>query len=607
MSIDSWIVLVYFALTITTGLVFQKIGRTSISSFFRGGGGMMWWMVGTTMFLTQFSAWTFTGAAAKAYADGFIVLGVFIGNVAGFFASYLFFAARYRQSRVDTGGELVRYRYGPRNEQFFTWLTIPLSLVSSGLWLNSLAIFASLILKMDIVAVIWITGIVVTGVSVLSGAWGIVASDFIQSLVVFVVSVTTAVVALFAVGGPVQIVENFPSGFFLGPDMNFPIIVVGTFFFFMIKQIQTNNTMFSAYRFLTARDSKSARKGAVLAICLMTLGLLVWFIPPWAAAILYPDANTFYSGLLGNKAAEAVYLVFVERTMPAGTVGLLTACLFAATMSSMDSSLNRDTGIIIKSFYNPVVRKNKAGEKELLRVSFMLSALSGLFTILIALFYNTLKHLSLFDLSMQIATIAQAPMLVPLFFGMVIRKTPDWSGWVTVLFGIMISVLLSTVFTVGNMAGWAGIEFTRREIADLTVMWNIFAHLVFTGGFFCLTSLFYKEPVGERQKEVAQFYANISTPVIKNNDAEQIALDKQQRGKIGVLVMISGFTILLLVLVPNPAWGRLLFASAGLLVAAIGFGLYRASLMAEIPETQPEPPFTENINLDDIDEEMTPV
>ncbi|MEZ9706555.1 transporter, partial [Vibrio breoganii] len=70
----------------------------------------------------------------------------------------------------------------------------------------------------------------------------------------------------------------------------------------------------------------------------MMFGAIIWFIPPWASAIMYPDAASAYPDL-GAKASDAVYLVFARETMPIGTVGLLMAGLFAATMSSMDSAL----------------------------------------------------------------------------------------------------------------------------------------------------------------------------------------------------------------------------------------------------------------------------
>ena len=308
MSVEICILIFYFVLVIGIGFIFSKTASESTSSYFRGGGKMLWWMVGATIFMTQFSAWTFTGAAGKAFTDGLTILGVFVGNVVGFFFSYLYFAAKYRQTRLDTGSEIVRKRFGPANEQFFTWLTVPLSVVSGGLWLNGLGVFVSLILKININTTIYLVGIIVMVVSLMSGAWGVVASDFVQALVVSVISIMCAIVALIQVGGPINLIQDYPYGFFLSKDMNFPIIVIGTFFFFFIKQIQTNNTMFSAYRYLVAEDSKAARKGALLALILMAFGTLIWFIPPWASAILYPDAGVYYKDLLGNRAAEGVYL-----------------------------------------------------------------------------------------------------------------------------------------------------------------------------------------------------------------------------------------------------------------------------------------------------------
>lgn len=359
--------------------------------------------------------------------------------------------------------------------------------------------------------------------------------------------------------------------------MNFPIIVIGTFFFFFIKQIQTNNTMFSAYRYLVAEDSKAARKGALLALILMTFGTLIWFIPPWASAILYPDAGVYYKDLLGNRAAEGVYLVFTERAMPAGTIGLMIACLFAATMSSMDSALNRDSGIFVKSFYKPIINP-KATDKQLLKAGYITSGIIGILIILTAQFYTTLRHLSLFDLSMQVGTIIQAPMLVPLFFGLFIRKTPDWAGWVTVLFGALVSVILSKYLTVGNMAEWFSVVLTKREISDLTVMWNILAHLVLTGGFFCLTTLFYKEPAGERKKETEELFKNLDTPVIAEEEHKgNLIYRKEQNFKLGVITLAVGVGVILLALVNNPPLGRLMFVICGLLVMFVDFMLYRES------------------------------
>src|ERR1041385_7372240 len=115
----------YFAFMAMIGWVCRKfIGNTS--DYFRGGGQMLWWMAGCTAFVSQFSAWTFTGAASKAYQDGPVIMVLYFANAVGFFFNYIFFAPLFRQMRAVTALQAVRARFGAANEQFFTLLQIPL-------------------------------------------------------------------------------------------------------------------------------------------------------------------------------------------------------------------------------------------------------------------------------------------------------------------------------------------------------------------------------------------------------------------------------------------------------------------------------------------------
>ncbi|WP_413648777.1 sodium:solute symporter family transporter [Pantoea sp. B65] len=260
---------------------------------------------------------------------GYFILMIIISyafNVFGYLMAWYWFATRFRQMRVDTPPQAINYRFGRANEQFFTWMLIPLSILSAGVWLNSLAVFASAVFRYDVTLTLWISGIVVLLISLLSGAGG-VASDLVQALVVALISVVCAVVALIKVGGPVNLVSQFPSGFITGPGVgpHYVSLLFVCFIFFFIKQVQSINNMQDCYRFLTAKDSLNARKAALFALLLL-FGTLIWFIPPWAVAILYPDAASAHPEL-GKNATDAVYLVFAERAMPAGTVGLLMAGL----------------------------------------------------------------------------------------------------------------------------------------------------------------------------------------------------------------------------------------------------------------------------------------
>lgn len=562
----------YFLLVISIGFTFKKMANKSTSDYFRGGGRMLWWMVGSTAFMMQFSAWTFTGAAGKAFTDGFAVCLVFFANTFSYFCGWAYFAHRFRQTRVDTPTEAIKGRFGPENELFFSWALIIFTLLNAGIWLNALGVFASAVFTADISITIIITGLTVVFVSVLSGAWGVVASDFMQTMVVAVISIACAIVALVKVGGPVELVTNFPSGFIMGPNMNYGLLLVGTFIFFLAKQLITIMNLHDSFRFLTAKDSINARKAALLAMCLMGVGSIIWFIPPWASAILYPDAALAYPEL-GNKAADAIYLVFTRNTMPTGTVGLMLAGLFAASMSSMDSALNKNTGILIRSVYQPfLVKRGKPqiDDKKLLRLSMLLSFISGILVIGMALFFRSLKELSLFDLMMSLSAMIQVPLLIPLIVGIFIKKTPRWAPWATVLLGLFLSWVMKEIITPQVFAGWIGIaEFTTREAADMSLIFTLAAHVFITAGFFCMTSFFYNESKDKNKHETDHFFKNLETPVIA--DEKQDDIDRQQRDKLGTMVICMSAGILVMTLIPNPLWGRMIFLICALVISCIGF------------------------------------
>ncbi len=567
----------YFLLILGIGFSFKKMAKNSTSDYFRGGGRMLWWMVGSTAFMMQFSAWTFTGAAGKAFTDGFAVSLVFIANTFAYFCGWAYFAHRFRQMRVDTPTQAIKRRFGHQNEQFFSWALIVFSLINAGIWLNALGVFASAVFEADITMTIIFTGLTVVFVSVLAGAWGVVASDFVQTLVVAVVSVACAIVALVKVGGPSELVNNFPSGFVMGPNMNYGLLLVGTFVFFLTKQLTTIMNMHDSFRFLNAKDSVNARKAALLAMCLMGVGSVLWFIPPWAAAILYPDAASAYPEL-GSKAADAVYLVFARNAMPVGTVGLLLAGLFAASMSSMDSALNKNAGIFIRSVYQPFLAKRGKyiGDKKLLSLSMALSFFSGILVILMALYFKSLKELSLFDLMMSLSAMIQVPLLIPLIVGLFIKKTPQWAPWVTVLLGLFISWFMKEIFTPQVFAVWIGIEpFTSREATDMGLILTLSAHLFVTAGFFCLTTFFYKEKNDIHMLERDKFFVDLETPVIAGEDQDDF--DRQQRSKLGTMVMIMGFGVVMMSLIPNPLWGRFVFLGCAFTILVIGFLLRRSA------------------------------
>ena len=117
----------------------------------------------------------------------------------------------------------------------------------------------------------------------------------------------------------------------------------------LIKQFISTNNMIEASRYLNAKDSRQARKAALLASILFIAGPIFWFIPPMVARIVHPDLHGVFPGL--KNPAEGAFVVAGLDNMPAGMLGLLISGIFGATMSNMDIGLNKNAGFFVKNFY----------------------------------------------------------------------------------------------------------------------------------------------------------------------------------------------------------------------------------------------------------------
>lgn len=577
---DHGVIVFYFLFMLGMGWLAARFVKNS-SDYFRGGGQMLWWLVGSSAFMTQFSAWTFTGAASKAYAEGWPILVIFFGNALGFFFNYLYFAARSRQMRVITAIEAVRLRFSPANEQVFTWVQIPLQVLYAGIWLNGLCVFVSAAFGFNLETTIIVTGVVVVAMTIVGGSWAAVAGDFIQVLILMPVTCVAAFLALREVGGVAAFAAKLPAGHLDVAGMfnsNLMLLWVVAIF---IKQFISTNNLLDSSRYLCVKDSSHARRAALLGCILFIVGPIVWFIPPMAARIVHPDLAIMFPAL--KNPAEGAFLAMCVTTMPAGMVGLLLSGIFAATMSSMDSGLNRNAGIFVKSFYHAVVRQT-ATDRELVLVGKTTTTVMGVLVILAGLNFSRLANLGLFDLMLQFSTLVVVPYQIPLVLGILVKRTPPWAGWSTMLVCFAVS-LLTTQFL---DAAWVQSTFdlaqplTPAERSYWTVAIGLLLNVTAGCLWFFGTRPFWKSSAPAYRVRVETFFNQLRTPI---DFAREIGAesDRQQGTVLGMLCLYYGGFITLLALIPNPMLGRLGFVFCGGVVVLIGLGLRRAARTRPVP------------------------
>lgn len=597
MTIYDYIVIgFYLVFMLALGPVYKSFSKTA-SDYFRGGGGMLWWVVGASAFMTTFSAWSFTGGAAKAYETGTFFLLLFLSNFIGLFVTYFITAKRFRQMRIITAIEAVRKRYCNTNEQFFTWAPLITKILFGGVSLYAIAVFMYGVFKGDleqlmsrvlgytpegtvimgtIIVALGITAIVMT---LLGGAWAATAGDFVQMIMLLAITILMAILCLWhpEVGGPSELIGKLPSRHFDWTEFDRPWVIGFFFVFLLINQTMQNNSMLDgAAKYVFVKDGRDAKKSVMVSIIGFLFLSPIWLIPAVTATIVYPDLGQVYPDL--NNPSEGAYVAMAINLLPSGLLGLMVCAIFAASMTSLNSGLNVVSGTFVRNFYIRVIDK-KASESRQILVGRLFTLCYGILWIVVGLVFAPLKGLKLFDLIMIVAGAVGLPAAIPLFLGMFIKRTPKWSAWSTMLIGFATSLVLAYVCrnpesTRTFISGVFNPEtaFAGQEIADLKIglTYAIIGGLCV--GWYFLTMLFYKQEDAEYVKRVDEFFEEMNTPIdTEKEHGPTYDNDARQYNVLGTLCLIYGGFVLLLTLVPNVLKDRLLILLVGGIIAATGF------------------------------------
>lgn len=572
---DHLVIAFFFLFLLGVGWYFRRYGQDS-SQYFRAGGRMAWWLVGSSAFMAAFSAWTFTGAAGLAYEQGLVVMMIYWLGGLGFLFNWAFTAAWFRQTRVITSMEAIRARLGRGNEQFYTWLALPIGITVAGIWLYGLAIFLSPVFGFDLQATILVCGAVVVLMAAAGGQWAIVATDFVQALMLLPIAIVAAVAAWLQMGGWSGLQENLPATHWdltASDAVSFGKLWVVAM---LLEKFFTQNALHGAGRYLAVRDGREARKAALLAALLFGGGSILWFIPPLAAKANGLDLAAMYPGL--TKPSEAAYVAVAAQVLPAGLMGLMITGIVSATLSSMDSGLNRNAGIFVRSVYVPLLRP-KASDREQVLVGRISTLLFGGIVVLTALMYSTWKDVGVFNLMMGFSALLGIPYAVAATWCLFIKRVPDWAAWSTVLVGIGVGAV------VGNAGKLFGRFVSEDSVWAGRLAWIDSHHFVSTAlsgatvsslWFFSMALLFGHTIRPKRMAEIEQFFATMRRPVEPASEAVEEVNDRGTAG-VGRMCLCYSAFILLLLLVPNGLGGRLAIVFCAAFIGLVGYGLSRSA------------------------------
>jgi SSS family transporter len=387
--IDYAVILVYFLVLIGMGIYFSR-GEKSTEAFFLGNRRIPWWAVGISIFGTSVSAITYIAIPATAYAEDWVTLLNSIGIV--FLAPFvaIVYLPRLRESSHVTAYEYLEHRFNLATRIYGSVIFGIFQIGRMGIVLYLPAIALNAATGIDLTACIVTMGILATLYTVLGGIEAVIWTDVIQSVVL----VAGAILAL------VIIVTNIDGGF--GEMVSLAqehdkfhtfnwtwdvysagvwVAVIGGIFASAYPAMADQTVV---QRYLSTADVNEARK-ALYVNAALTIPIQFLFLGIGTALWAY---YTTHPGELDPELQNnAILPYFVIQQFPAGLKGMLIAGLFAASMSSLDSSMNSLSSVIVNDYYRRFVPG--VSDLKTLRIARGVTLFLGVFGTFSALYVAT--------------------------------------------------------------------------------------------------------------------------------------------------------------------------------------------------------------------------
>ena len=348
--LDLVIIAVYMLAMLGVGFVFMRFNKGA-SDYFKGGNRIPWLVAGLSCFMSGFSAWTFTGAAGIAYRDGIVVVLLYIGNALCFLLGYFVFAQRWRRSRISTTMAYLVERFDETTRQTFSVVSVFFQLFAGASVLYGLGLMVASTCGFPIVWTIVVSGALVLMYCMLGGLWAVVVADFLQAMILMPFCLVLVGAALLRIGGLSGLYRSLPPqmvSMHLHGQYNWAYVVCWT-----LMVSVGYNTGVMAQRYFSVDNEQSARRVALICFLFFLAGAFIWFIPPMAMRVIYPDLAKVLPHFANPH--EAAFAAASLTLLPNGLIGIMLAAMFSSAMANLSGMFNLNAGILAKDVYQTLL------------------------------------------------------------------------------------------------------------------------------------------------------------------------------------------------------------------------------------------------------------
>ena len=473
---DIAVLLVYLAGVVGFGCWFVRRSRTT-EGFMAAGRALPGWAVGLSIFGTYLSSNTFLGVPGKAYGGNWNSFVFSLSLPVAALIAVRYFVPFYRRSGEISAYHHLEHRFGAWARTYAVVCYLLTQLARMGSIMYGVALALNALVGWDMATIIVVTGLLVTVYTMLGGIEAVIWTDVVQSIVLMVgAAVVTGLLLFDMPEGPGQIftIARDHAKFSLGSFG--PSLASSTFWVVLVYGLVMNLNNFGIdqsfiQRYHTARSDREAA-GSVWLSALMYLPIsAVFFFIGTALFAYYQTQPEMLDAVRRDKAAEVlasaaesdrigaeelgyeeaiasgageltpadigdrVFPHFIVERLYPGLSGLLVAAIFAAAMSSIDTSLNSSATIILSDIYRRYLRP-AAGERESMRVLYAGTLAVGALGTTLAV--AMIGQKSVLDAWWKLSGIFAGGMLGLFLLGLISRRAGNAAAATGVVVGVSV-------------------------------------------------------------------------------------------------------------------------------------------------------------------------
>ncbi|MGB0367243.1 MAG: sodium:solute symporter family protein [Flavobacteriaceae bacterium] len=419
-SLDWWIILLFFGLTLAVGLWVARSAGRSTTDFFLSGRNMPWWLLGISMVATTFSADTPNLVTDIVRTNGVAGNWVWWAFLLTGMLTVFVYARLWRKSGVVTDLEFYELRYSGKEAAFLRgFRALYLGVFFNVMIMASVCLAAikigGVMLGFSPAETVLVASVITVIYSSMGGLKGVIVTDFFQFILAMGATfwVAAYLIDLPQIGSLDQLLThpNVSGKLNFIPDLSQRELLITLFILPIAVQwwsvwypgAEPGGGGYIAQRMLSAKNEKHAIWATLLFnVAHYALRPWPWILIALASLIIYPDLNAIQAafpqleaGIIRDDLAYPAMMTL----LPAGAIGLVVASLIAAFMSTISSHLNWGSSYVVHDFYHRFIHP-EASEKHLVAVGRVSTLVLMLFSALFALVLS--NALQAFQILLQI-------------------------------------------------------------------------------------------------------------------------------------------------------------------------------------------------------------